>query len=107
MEVVLTDKNFQKEVLEEEIPVLVDFYADWCPPCRVLAPIISGLAEEFEGKIKVGKLNVDENPQTASKYQIMSIPTLMIFKEGEVVERVVGVRPKEALKERIKHFLSP
>ena len=107
MEVVLTDKNFQKEVLEEEIPVLVDFYADWCPPCRVLAPIISSLAEEFEGKIKVGKLNVDENPQTASKYQIMSIPTLMIFKEGEVVERVVGVRPKEALKERIKHFLSP
>jgi len=98
METTFTDQNFEKEVLESKIPVLVDFWAEWCMPCRMVTPIVDELAREFEGKIKVGKLNVDENPQTASKYGILSIPTLMIFKNGEAVSRLMGVQPKEVLK---------
>ena len=106
MEITLTDENFEKEVLKSEIPVLVDFWAQWCGPCLVMGPIIEEIAKEFEGKIKVGKLNVDENPATAQKYGIMGIPTLMIFKDGKVVERIVGLRPKQVLVETIQKFLA-
>lgn len=103
--ITLTDKNFKEEVLEADTPVLVDYYADWCGPCIMLGPIIEEVAKEFEGKIKVGKLNVDENRQTASQYQIMSIPTLIIFKDGKIVERLTGLQSKEILVDKINSLL--
>ena len=95
----LTDANFSSEVLESTEPVLVDFWAPWCGPCRQLTPIIEELASEYEGSVKVRKLNVDEAGKTAQDYGISSIPTLLLFKGGEVAERVVGVKPKGHLKE--------
>lgn len=94
-EIKITAANFEEEVLKSDIPVLVDFWATWCGPCQMLSPIIAELAEEFAGKIKVGKVNTDEEGQLAQKFGIMSIPTVMFFKDGEVVETVVGFRPKE------------
>ena len=85
----LTDSNFQSEVLEQDGVVLVDFWAPWCGPCRMIAPIVEEIAKEYAGKAVVGKLNVDENPNTAGKYSVMSIPTLMFFKNGEVVDQIV------------------
>jgi len=96
-----TDANFQKEALESNIPVLVDFYADWCGPCKMVAPIIAELAEEYDGVFKIGKLNVDEQPGTAQKYRVMSIPTLLIIKNGNVVDQIVGALPKKALQEKL------
>jgi len=96
---VFTDQNFEQEVLNSQKPVLVDFWAPWCGPCQMMGPIIEQLVEELEGKVVVGKLNVDENPQMAQKYGVMSIPTLLIFKDGQVVEQFVGVQPKEVLKQ--------
>ena len=96
-----TDTNFKEEALEMDKPVLVDFYADWCGPCKMMAPVIDELAGEYEGMIKVGKLNVDDNPDTARQYRVMSIPTLIIFKNGEAVDTVVGVIAKNALKEKL------
>ncbi|PIU28808.1 thioredoxin [Candidatus Woesebacteria bacterium CG07_land_8_20_14_0_80_44_9] len=93
--VILTDENFKKEVLEANLPVLVDFWAPWCGPCQTAGPVIEELAKEHEGKIKVGKLNVDENPQIGQKYGILSIPTVIIFKNGEEVKRQVGFVGKE------------
>ena len=98
MAVILTNENFQSEVLNSEIPVLVDFYADWCGPCKMLAPIINELSDEYAGKVKVCKINVDEQGETAAKYGIQSIPTVMLFKNGEVVETMMGFRPKDAFK---------
>lgn len=95
--VIFNDQNFENEVLKSELPVLVDFYADWCGPCQQAGPIIEELAKEYEGKIKVGKLNVDESPQTASKYGVMSIPTVILFKEGKETRRQVGFSGKESL----------
>jgi len=95
------DKNFDSEVLQASGPVLVDFWAPWCGPCRQIAPVIEQLAGENEGAIKVGKLNVDDAPNSAQSYGVSSIPTLMIFKGGEVVERFVGVQPKSRLQEAI------
>lgn len=89
-----TDENFNEEVLSSELPVLVDFYADWCGPCKMLAPVIETLATEYEGKVKIGKLNVDNAPDTAEKYNVMSIPTLLFIKNGEVVNKSVGVAEK-------------
>ena len=86
-----TDMNFKKEALEADMPVLVDFYADWCGPCKLMAPVIDELAKEYEGKVKIGKLNVDDNPETARQYRVMTIPTLIIYKNGELVDTVVGV----------------
>ncbi len=97
-----TDVNFQKEALESELPVLVDFYADWCGPCKMVAPIVAELADEYSGVFKVGKLNIDNEPDTAEKYRVMSIPTLMIIKNGEVVDKIVGAVPKAALKEKLE-----
>jgi len=93
----INDKNFEEEVLKSSIPVLVDFWAPWCAPCRAIAPIIEELAEELEGKVKVCKLNVDENPITPGKFGIRAIPTLMIFKNGEVVETLVGAVSKATI----------
>ncbi len=97
-----TDQNFEQEVLKSESPVLVDFWAVWCGPCQMMGPVIDELAEEMKDKYKIGKLNVDENRETASKYGVMSIPTLIIFKSGEEVKQLVGVQSKESLKEELE-----
>ena len=98
-EIVLTQENFEAEVLQSELPVLVDFWATWCGPCRMLAPIIEELAQEKEGVIKVGKVNVDEQPALAAQFGIVSIPTVMVFRGGEVTGTMVGYRPKADLEE--------
>ncbi len=92
--IVLNDDNFESEVLNSEIPVLVDFWAEWCGPCRALAPVIEEIAEDYSGELKVGKLNVDENPGASSAYDVRSIPTLIVFKDGAVLDRIVGALPK-------------
>ena len=99
-EVKITDDNFETEVLKSNQPVLVDFWAPWCGPCRVQGPIVEELAKELTAA-KVGKLNVDENPKTAEKYGVMSIPTLIVFKAGQVATQMVGVQTKEALKQKL------
>jgi thioredoxin len=96
---VFDDKNFDAEVLQAEGPVLVDFWAPWCGPCRMIAPVVEELAGENAGSIKIGKLNVDEAPSSAQSYGVSSIPTLMVFKNGEVIERLVGVQPKSRLQQ--------
>ena len=93
----VTDANFETEVLKSNTPVLVDFWAPWCGPCRAVAPAVDAIANEFSGRVKVVKLNTDEEQQVAIKYGVGSIPTLMVFKNGEMVERVLGVRPKGVL----------
>lgn len=97
-----TDANFQKEALESDILVLVDFYADWCGPCKMIAPIVAELADEYAGVIKIGKLNVDEQPETAQKYRVMSIPTLILFKNGEAVDTTVGLVTKKVLQDKLE-----
>ena len=106
MKVKVTDANFKEEVLESDLPVLVDFWAVWCAPCRMVAPAVEEIAKEYEGKLKVCKLNIDEAPATASQYEIMSIPTLAVFKDGQVVEKIIGVVPKTALGEKIKSHIN-
>lgn len=96
-EVTVTDQNFDDQVLKSAAPVLVDFWAPWCGPCLVQGPVVEELAKELSGKATIGKLNVDENPQTSQKYSVMSIPTLMIFKNGAVVKQFIGVQSKETL----------
>ncbi|MBZ4652814.1 MAG: trxA [Peptococcaceae bacterium] len=93
----LTDSNFKNEVLDSTQPVLVDFWAAWCGPCKMIAPIIDEVAADYQGKVKIGKLNVDENSKTASEYGIMSIPTMVLFKNGKEVNRLVGFMPKAQL----------
>jgi len=95
--ITLTDQNFENEVKESQTPILVDFWAEWCAPCRMVAPVLDELAEEFDGKVKIGKLNVDQNRSVAAQYGVMSIPTLILFKNGELVEQMVGAQPKENL----------
>jgi len=101
-----TDANWKNEVLESSEPVLVDFWAVWCAPCRMVAPVVEAIAEEYSGKLKVVKLNVDENQQTAVKYQVMSIPTLAFFDDGQLVKTVVGFRPKEELAKEVDQVIS-
>lgn len=93
----LTKDNFEKEVLQSDKPVLVDFWAAWCGPCRMVAPVVDQIASEYAGKVKVGKINVDEQGELSEKYRIMSIPTLIVFKNGNIAESVMGARSKEAL----------
>ncbi len=97
----VTDSNFEQEVLKADKPVLVDFWAPWCGPCRMVAPVVEELADEYAGKVDFVKLNTDDNPDTAVKYGIRSIPTLLVFKEGEVAGQIVGFRPKKDLAERL------
>jgi thioredoxin 1 len=92
-----TDQNFEEEVLKSEKPVLVDFWAEWCGPCRIMAPAVESIAADYAGRAKVGKLNVDENQSVTSRYNIRSIPTLLLFKKGQIQDQLVGARPKDTI----------
>jgi thioredoxin 1 len=102
----LTDSNFQNEVLQSDKPVLIDFWAEWCGPCKMIAPMVEELANEYDGKLKVGKLDVDSNQQTSMQYGIRSIPTLLIFKGGKVVDQLIGAVPKKMLAEKVAKHLN-
>ncbi|MBT8377889.1 MAG: thioredoxin [Ignavibacteria bacterium] len=97
----ITDDNFESEVLKSDTPVLIDFWAVWCGPCKIIAPIVEELAQEYDGKIKVGKLDVDSNQQTSIKYGVRSIPTLLLFKDGNVKETIIGAVPKKLIVEKL------
>jgi len=101
-----SESTFQQEVLDAELPVLVDFTAVWCQPCKLLDPIVKQLAEEWDGKVKVFKLDVDDNPRITADYQIMGVPTLMLFKSGQPIERVSGLQPKDRLQNKFLSHLS-
>jgi len=98
----ISDADFNQEVIKAEVPVLVDFWAPWCGPCQMVAPMLEELAQEFSGKVKIAKMNVDKNPKTPPLYGIRAIPTLIIFKGGEVVEQITGVVPKDQLKTKLE-----
>lgn len=99
MAIVFNENNFEKEVIQSDLPVLVDFYADWCGPCKMMAPIVDELASQYEGKVKVGKLNVDNSQEIAAEFRVMSIPTLIYFKNGKPAQTMVGVVAKQKLEE--------
>lgn len=105
MEYVFTTAGFEEEVLHSDMPVLVDFYADWCGPCKMMAPVVEELAAEFSGKAKVGKLNVDQNPEIAQQYGVMSIPTLLIIKDGQVFYKAIGVQSKQTIADALRKAL--
>jgi len=100
-----TDDNFEQEVLQSPIPVLVDFWATWCAPCKAIAPVIDAVASEYDGRVKVGKVNVDDNPATPAKYGVRGIPTVILIKDGKIVDQVVGAIPKSQLEALIKKAL--
>lgn len=102
----LSDINFDQEVMKSNVPVLVDMWAAWCGPCRLIGPMVEELAGTYQGKMKIGKLNVDDHPQVAAQFRIMNIPSLLLFKGGQEVDRIVGVVPKEELARRIDHVLT-
>ena len=102
----VTDSTFDQEVIKSDTPVLVDFWADWCAPCKMIAPLVEELAEEYDGKVKFAKLDVDSNPQTAMTYGVRGIPTLLIFSDGQPVKQVVGAVPKSVLKKNLDEALA-
>ncbi|KAB2903762.1 MAG: thioredoxin [Anaerolineae bacterium] len=102
----VTEINFQNEVLQSETPVLVDFWAEWCGPCKMIAPIVEEISEDYSGKLRVGKLDADEHPSIVQMYGVMGIPTLILFKGGEPVVRITGFRPKDAVVEKLEPHLS-
>jgi thioredoxin 1 len=104
--ITVTDTTFKQEVLDSNVPVLVDFWAAWCSPCKMIAPIVEALAEEYDGQVKVAKLDVDANPITPGMFGIMSIPTLMLFRGGKAEERIVGYQPKPALEAKLQAVLA-
>ena len=106
MELVITDSNFDTEVRESRMPVMVDFYADWCVPCKMMAPLVEQLAEEYSGKCKIGKCNVEENPKAQTEFKVMSIPTFIFFKDGKAVDKITGGVSKTELEEKIKQVLA-
>ncbi len=101
----VTDQTFEQEILNSDIPALVDFWAAWCGPCRMVAPVVEELAAEYGGKIKIAKMNVDQNQQTPAKFGIRNIPTLILFKEGKAVNTIIGAQPKSVIEEEIKKLL--
>jgi len=103
--VTIEEGNFDLEVLQSKIPVLVDFWAQWCGPCRMVAPVVEELAEEYEGRISFGKVDVDQNPKIAGQFGVMSIPTLILFKDGKPISNIVGFRPKDQLKKNLEDIL--
>jgi len=103
--VTITDQNFTEEVTNSNLPVLIDFWAVWCGPCRAIAPIVEQLAGEYEGKVKIGKLDVDENPETAVKFGVRSIPTLLLFKNGQVVDTIIGAVQKQVIVQKITPYI--
>jgi len=105
-EIQLTDATFDQEVIKSALPVLVDFWAPWCGPCKMIAPVIEELAKEYDGKVKICKLNTDESPDSASKYKISAIPTVLLFKGGKLVQELVGLQPKEELKRRLDELIA-
>ncbi len=106
MELKITDSNFEAEVKKSTLPVMVDFYADWCGPCKMMGPLVEQLAEKYSGTCKIGKCNVDDNPATAAQFKVMSIPTFIFFKNGEAVDTVIGAVSKTVLEEKIKQVLA-
>lgn len=102
-----TDANFEQEVIKSDIPVLVDFWAVWCGPCKMIAPLVGELAGEYEGKVKIGKVDVDNNPQISTTYGIRSIPTLLIFRDGKIVDQIIGAVPKQAIAQKLDAQLQP
>lgn len=103
----ITDANFEQEVLKSDVPVLIDFWAVWCGPCKMIAPFVEELAGEYEGKVKVGKVDVDNNPQTSMNYGIRSIPTLLIFRDGKIADQIIGAVPKQAIAQKLDAQLQP
>jgi thioredoxin 1 len=100
-----TDANFEKEVIKSDLPVLVDFWASWCPPCKMVEPVIRDLAEQYNGRAKIGKLNVDQNPKTGSKYAIQGVPTFIVFNSGKEIQRRTGAQSKAQLQEMLSEVL--
>ena len=105
MEVAVTETNFEEEVIASDVPVVVDFWADWCMPCKMIAPVLEELDKEYDGKLKIAKLDVDDQPALAHQYTVVSIPTLMVFNKGEMVKQHVGAAPKETLRELVAEYL--
>jgi thioredoxin 1 len=102
----ITDDNFEKTIADSDTPVLVDFWAEWCPPCHMIAPVLEAIASEYDGKIKITKLDVDYNPRTAQQFGVQSIPTMIVFKGGKAVDRLVGFMPKARLLEKLTPHMS-